>query len=661
MRRIDEAVLERNLAALFARAYRPVAADPAFLARAERRFLDAVAARGAATAVAGRRPPARLRILGAALAAAAALLLVATLGPRTCGGVAPSTSTDAVAQVDRGVGPESTPAEPLDSGARRVPEGAEVSDEPFAAVSRAEANLHADPETAELAADSGGPTAAASPGARLQLVVELPAGADPAGFELAVLEQRGWPEVAEPQRFRPALDAAGRADPIELAAGSYELFARAPGAGAFGPLEVELGASAERAVTLVLGPPRALVGRVHNALGDGIADAKLLLESATPPRAVDLESSQWHELSADFAPHTTSGPDGRFELAGLPLGPLVLRVQAEGHGPRWVRVDPSVTTVDVELGSPAGLTGRVDAPSGGPWVGAVVVAVHLLDPGGTSRAAFRAVPVDHGGRYQVDDLAGGFHVVLLMAPDAAPSEVRAMRYVELATGETAVLDFAEASTAASLRGRIVDANGAPVAGRSLGLWRDGADGSAAAQATESLGGNWVAAVSDADGQFAFADLAPGAWTLFSSTALETHIAALAWLTLERSSDSFVELTLPTGSVELRAVGEPAFAGPRAVVLWRTEADGTERFAGRTNTADDGPTRLGPLPPGTYRAELYGEGRLLGQGTTSVGSGAAVVDLVLERAIEPDGGPSADPIQNSETRAQGAQSPPKRQP
>lgn len=660
MKRLDDAVLERNLAALFARAYRPVAADPAFLARAERRFLDAMAARGAATAVARRgppaRPPTRPSAVGAALAAAAALLLVATLGPRTCGGVGPSTSTDAVAQGGRGVGPEAGRAEPLDSGATGATgarPGAE-SPERSAAATRAEAPVHGDSPTAEV----DGPPSAAAPRARLQLVVELPAGADPAGFELAVLEQRGWPEVAEPQRFEPALDGAGRAEPLELAAGSYELFARAPGAGAFGPLEIELGAGAERAVTLVLGPPRALVGRVHNALGDGIADATLLLESATPPRAVDLDPAQWPELSADFAPHTTSGPDGRFELAGVPLGPLVVRVQAEGHGPRWVRVDASVGNVDVELGSPAGLTGRVDAPSGGPWVGAVVIAVHLVDPGGTSRAAFRATPVDHSGRYSLDGLAGGFHVVLLMAPDAAPSEVRAMRYVELATGETAVLDFAESSPAARLSGRLVDASGAPVAGRSLGLWRDGAEGSAAEQATASLGGNWVAAVSDADGRFAFADLAPGDWTLFSSTALETHIAALAWLTLERSADSFVELTLPTGSVELRAAGEPAFAGPRAVVLWRTEADGTERFAGRTNTADDGPTRLGPLPPGTYRAEVYGLGGLLAQGTASVQTGPAAIEL----AHEPDGGPAADDSeQNSEPRAPGAQSPPQRQP
>lgn len=651
---IDEAVLERNLAALFARAYRPVAADPAFLARAERRFLDALAARGAATAVARRSRPAGLRAVGAALAAAAALLLVATLGPRTCGSE-PSTSTDALAQGDRSVGPDAVAAEAQDPGAeaeRRGTQGAGVFDD-SAAASRAEAPVHGASPTAEV----DGPKSTVSPHARLQLVVELPAGADRAGFELAVLEQRGWPEVVEPQRFRPALDDAGRAEPIELAAGTYELFARAPGAGAFGPLEVELGAGAERAATLVLGPPRTLVGRVHDALGDGISDAKLLLESATPPRAVDLDSSQWHELSADFAPHTTSGPDGRFELAGLPVGPLVLRVQAEGHGPRWVRLDASVAAVDVELGTPAGLTGRVDAPSGGPWVGAVVIAVHLLDPGGTSRAAFRATPVDHGGRYRLDDLAGGFHVVLLMAPDAAPSEVRAMRYVELAIGETAVLDFAEASPAASLSGRIVDSAGAPVAGRSLGLWRDGAEGGAAEQATESLGGNWVAAVSDTDGRFAFADLEPGAWTLFSSTALETHIAALAWLTLERSADSVVELTLPTGSVELRSVVEPGFTGPRAVILWRTEADGSERFAGRANAADGGATRLGPLPPGTYRAELYGQGRLLGQGTTSVGNGPAVIEL----AIETDGGPSAGPPQNTETRAPDAPSPPPRQP
>ncbi|MBI1380011.1 MAG: hypothetical protein GC161_02840 [Planctomycetaceae bacterium] len=647
MKRFDEAVLERNLSALFARAYRPVAADPAFLARAERQFLDTLAERGAPVV---RRRPANPRTgWGAALAAAVALLLLATLGPRTCGGSERSTPTDSVAQGGRAVAPETPAAELPNAGAtagRREAREAGAPAEQSTAAARSETPV----EKPTPGPDGSDP--AASHHARLQLLVELPPGADPAGFELAVLEQRGWPEVVEPERFRPALDGAGRAERIELAAGSYELFARAPGAGAFGPLEIELGAGAERAVTLVLGPPRALVGRVHDARGDGIADATLLLESATPPRAVDLDPSQWHELSADFAPHTTSGPDGRFELTGLPLGPLVLRVQADGHGPAWVRVDASVHSVDVELGSPAAVTGRVDAPSGGPWVGAVVIAVHLLDPGGTSRAAFRAAAVDHGGRYRLADLASGFHVVLLMAPDAVASEVRAMRYVELATDETAVLDFAEASAAASLSGRLVDADGAPVAGRSLGLWRDGVEGSAAEQTTESLGGNWVAAVTDADGQFAFADLAPGAWTVFSSTALETHIASIAWVTLERSADSFVELTLPTGSVELRADGVPSFDGPGMVVVWRTEADGSERFAGRANAADDGVTRLGPLPPGSYRVELYGEGRRIGQATTSVGTGPAVIELAVE---------SAGPIQNSETRAQDAQRPPNRQP
>ncbi|NMH96275.1 MFS transporter [Pseudonocardia acidicola] len=130
---------------------------------------------------------------------------------------------------------------------------------------------------------------------------------------------------------------------------------------------------------------------------------------------------------------TSTGPDGAFELSGLPLGETTLTASLPDHRPQ-------AATVHIAFGAPSsvelildtargGLTGTVTGPDGRPLEGAIVTAGDMR---GDVVAAATSGP---GGAYELRNLAPGEYTVV--ASYHAPAAAR----VELAAGGPATLDL----------------------------------------------------------------------------------------------------------------------------------------------------------------------------------------------------------------------------
>jgi len=708
MTHAEDSVVERNVRRLLERAYRPARADGGFLRQLRGQVLEAVALRAAAGAAtsavtSGRR-------WGLAVAAAA-LLVAAAVGVRL--GIAPPSSAGGGSVADRstrtaGVNAATDSAvadaqrvhaegvgEPLardNDGSASERRAVDASRHvPVEDAARAEAlRRAADREAAmgniaigntalgniandeasnsETGATAGAPTDVASAKDNMfRVEIELrlstaegetPDVAElPAQLEVAVLEQRSWPEVVKPRHMalevkpRPPLGAqppspVGRAS-IELPRARHQVFARSPGGAALGPFDVDGRNGDVVRIELVICAPRTVRGRVENANGEPVMGAVVVVESAVPPRVLALDSALWPEHHADFAPSARTGSDGRFELHAVGPGPVVLRANAPGHGPTWLA--PTDTAAVLTLPVAAAVRGQAGAPEGGPWVGATVVATHLGDPGGTGRASYALGRVDDFGRYSLEGLAAGNHVVLLFAPrlpgapEGSDSEVRAMRYIDIAAGASLDIDFQLGSPRARLGGSVARRDGTPVVGLSVGLWRDDPI------ATGPVPGRWIATVTDADGEFSFADLDAGPWVLFASTDMERSMSAVAWPDLSAAADTRLQVVLPTGSIRIPPIPLPASPvdrdttggnGPEAstqntaiaVVLFRVTTSGERPFAGRAGALRLAAIEIGPLPPGTYDVEVHTADGVFAIARADVAEG--VVEVQLRSPTEP---------------------------
>ncbi len=189
-----------------------------------------------------------------------------------------------------------------------------------------------------------------------------------------------------------------------------------------------------------------------------------------------------------------SGDDGRFSLTGPGPGGYMLIAAASGHQPRAVGLTLAdrAPELDVLLGGPGRLTGRVRTPDGEPVADAVVT---LTDSRGDVVATTRSAA---DGGYRLDGLVTGDYTLAAGAlgrrPGAAP--------VTVAGGEQADHDV-ELTGGAVLRGTVGNDEGRPVPDARVTL-------------TDSLGEVAGTTLTGADGRFVFADLAPGEYTVVAA-------------------------------------------------------------------------------------------------------------------------------------------------
>jgi len=249
----------------------------------------------------------------------------------------------------------------------------------------------------------------------------------------------------------------------------------------------ELRLPEEGPVELVLRRPASVDGWVVDGAGRPVARA-LVTAERLPAESTDLVTGraggpaagtgEGSPLSAGASAWTS--PDGDFAIAGLQAGRWSVRASAPGlregrSRPFEVDAGDEVPAVEVVLEEGATLSGRVMESDGAPAVGA---RVDLADGAGRPVALAR---VDDTGRFRLSGLPDGAHTLTAVAGDGR----EVSRPVDLGLGPaevTLVLD-----PGASLRGRVVRADGAPVEGARVLLVGGGSEGGAVETRTDALG------------------------------------------------------------------------------------------------------------------------------------------------------------------------------
>ena len=144
----------------------------------------------------------------------------------------------------------------------------------------------------------------------------------------------------DPPRTLSIVDPEGRYEVRGLAAGAWELQALAADSGPSDRIRVELpaspGARVEKDVRLRAG--RRLTGVVRDASNQQpVAGARVAMESSPGEDSVLIRTG------------TFTGPDGRFEIEGLPDTPVSVAVEADRYNRRIVTLPRGRTQVEVAL------------------------------------------------------------------------------------------------------------------------------------------------------------------------------------------------------------------------------------------------------------------------------------------------------------------------
>lgn len=270
-------------------------------------------------------------------------------------------------------------------------------------------------------------------------------------------------------------------------------------------------------------------------------------------------------------------PAGRYELAGLEPGSYGLFADdaaagAAVHDVRFSLAAAEQRALDIELVAGGRIAGAVVDPAGVP-----VAGVHLVFALGSDRdpGRDRSQCVSGGdGRFACAGMAGGSYQVTAYAGPDRSVPLRfgdAPAAVELAGGDDRVdgLRLVVDSTRLAIRGTIVDAAGAPVADARVSAWGRG---------TEPV---WLSplpgGVSDGDGGFHIAGLAPGGYTLEVRTgdgfrALQPEVTAGSEVRIVVDSAVCKDPRLAPESDPIRRAilpAEPAeiHTRPRQPVIW----------------------------------------------------------------------------------------------
>jgi len=684
-------VLERNVRMLLRRSYVPALPAPPYRDRLEALFLAEVE-RGAPSAVRTRRAPRHAVRWAVALAAGLLALLLGwrlVAGPgrvdRTTllarGDVAlglPDGSWRAASaeELARGLeyhGPSLSAATPLDAGLTiRVASGelrldpdshlavatheqaiealleaghatwrAGESDRPLepGVPARLEAPAEAQPLVTD-AADSNGarepvPGAPEAPAAVADATAVAPARVltgrvvvattkEPiARFTVGLLRERIGNET-----YPPAVRTfEGRGDGTFVweapPKGKQRIFVHAEGYALASLGELDLGASTS--VVAELEPGLAVRGVVVDENGAPVAGALVISEADAPTDGLffaDAELAFWLPIQ------TRSAPDGRFQLEHLTPRSHVLRVTAPGLAPAWV---PNVAAVPggpgpellVRMIRGGTVEGRVTDATGGPEVGMELVVI-AMDQTERARMSFAVTRTDADGTYRVEHLPLETMIVVLLRdedrPDVRPIEVRPDAVVRA--------DFVAPHSGARLRGRLLDAAGAPVALQNLGLFR---------RRTATWTQDWVASTTDESGSFLFEGVEPDAYQIFLIDEMGSGLRCVDEFDVPAWPEMVHDVTLPDGRLEVRVHDARAGAPvPRAAVML-LRIDGSETdFAAHAESDEQGRCTFTDLRAGNYVAAVYpstpGLGYALSDEHAVDGASAGPVEVAL-----PEGG------------------------
>jgi hypothetical protein len=402
-------------------------------------------------------------------------------------------------------------------------------------------------------------------------------GAPPAG--VAVVAVPAGAPATSPSATRGTVDRTGQFQLRGLAAGHYEVLATV-GSASSPRVATDVEAGAVAAVELAMPPPLAIAGVVVDSEGAGVARARVVA-------AAEDGRSSLRTVTAD--------EDGRFTIADLDAGAYRVRADWPGARDRYrLLLDAGVVAragdaqVRVELTARATLRGRV-VQHGRP------ATAFLVRVGAAVATPVRATD----GRFEIADLPAGTQWITITGETF---DKRVLEDIALRPGDTTDLGDIEVSPGRSVRGRVIDDAGSPVAGARV-VAGEMIVGTAADIVTTSgltTANGFRVAVSDRDGRYAIRGLGAGASVIVADHAARGRSEVLRLDAAD--GDAVVDLALrPTVALRGR-LRHAGLAAADAMVAVSHRGAGNGRFLARTHA--DGAFAFERLAPGEHVVTGY---------------------------------------------------------
>lgn len=383
--------------------------------------------------------------------------------------------------------------------------------------------------------------------------------------------------------------------------------------------EFELKAEERRAdITLVVHAGRVIAGQVVDDLGVPVAGCKVAAKRREVRGGMDVE-----RFDAGEAATTDRG--GYFTLAGLSGASATVRAFDKSHTAA-VAKDVAVGTGNLVLRVTrlAEIAGVVVDAAGTPIVGSRVRARPARGGDFVARdfdeigpAGMEAARTEADGSFRLTGVTPGQIVLVAQGETHLPSRSTPLEVVPGAAVKGVRL---VAQPGATAKVEVKDAAGKPVAGASVSVRRPGSGGSGGAFAAHS-----VEATIDADGERDVAFDMPGGEGRFGSAktgadgvafvkGLPSGAAVVVATHAEHAASEPLPLQLPAagvveasvtlrkpGFVEVHVVGADGAPVADCPVTVREKEN---EFGGHDERTDArGVTRIGPLDPGAYVAQL----------------------------------------------------------
>lgn len=317
-----------------------------------------------------------------------------------------------------------------------------------------------------------------------------------------------------------------------------------------------------------------------------------------------------------------SGADGRFELANLAAGEVVIFASHRDYvlaKSTPLRIEPETEPVEVELRMSRGsaLFGRATDRFARPVPGAIVLALSPANLQGQASSAgggFYQGNTDVEGRYSIDHIAPGGYFVLLTRGDQALNPMSFLGnvhfdLVHVPPEERVEFDLVDSSSGATRVFGVVSAAGARLSAGSIGAL--------GFESESLLGVEFKLAQIQPDGSYQFAGLAPGAYTfqITDSGRARRQEPIRVSVEVPDQPEARIDVELPQGAIAGRVVDANGGEGVEGaeVVLTALDLDGSGSWIGgmlsresamsRARTRASGEFRIAFLEPGRYRLSV----------------------------------------------------------
>jgi protocatechuate 3,4-dioxygenase beta subunit len=346
-------------------------------------------------------------------------------------------------------------------------------------------------------------------------------------------------------------------------------------------IEVDLTAApAAKGIRLVVDSGAVISGVVVDGNGQPVSEVQVTAYGDGPRASMG-------SISPPAA--TTTDGSGAFSLRGVRVGAYRLYATGGRNALRnpegGTAARPGARDVRIALVAAGGLRGNLRLAGGGVPERAFV------------QLADRAPLPVAGGRFAIDDVTPGVYDVTWRGPGFTDAVKRA---VVIERGKITDLGTVEVSRGRTLRGRVVDEHGAPVAGAQLQVgavaWSRASDAPATADDPISEIGP---ATSDRDGGFAISGLPANATSVSARHPVGGRSTALAIQAGDRDPPTAVLVLRRDGSVAgtVAMPGSPGDPGV-TVTLVPEEGGGPPLI---TQAAEEGTFSFAQVPEGTYLA------------------------------------------------------------